>query len=154
MQLVAGEPLHLDCAPGWPHEETIPSIQLALDAGCDPGWLVLREGVVVGECAVKGGRPYGREAEISYGLAGPQRGRGIGTAVVGILSAWLLRQPEIDAVTADVRWDNAASIRVLEKSGFRRDQGDPQTYLRYTRQADRGNEKCGGALPVPAREDD
>jgi RimJ/RimL family protein N-acetyltransferase len=102
-------------------------------AGCDPGWLVFCDDVVVGECAVKGGRPYGRAAEISYGLAGPQRGRGLGTALVAALSTWLLRQPDIDAVTAEVRRDNAASIRVLEKSGFRRGDDEEQTYLRYSR---------------------
>jgi ribosomal protein S18 acetylase RimI-like enzyme len=133
VRLVAGQPLELDCAPGWPHDETVPGIRLALEAGCDPGWLVLRDGVVVGECAVKGGRPYAGEAEISYGLAGPQRGRGVGTSVVAALTSWLLRQPGVDAVTAEVRWDNSASIRVLEKAGFRREPGDLQTYLRFSR---------------------
>jgi RimJ/RimL family protein N-acetyltransferase len=131
--LVDGQPLDFDCAPGWPHEDTVPGIRLALEAGCDPGWLVLRDGVVVGECAVKGGRPYGHEAEISYGLAGPQRGRGLGTTMVDALSAWLLGQPGIDAVTAEVRRDNVASIRVLEKAGFRRQEEEAQTYLRFSR---------------------
>jgi RimJ/RimL family protein N-acetyltransferase len=132
-RLLSGQPLELDCTPGWPHEETLPGIRLALEAGCDPGWLVLKDGVVVGECAVKGGKPYGRQAEISYGLAGPQRGRGLGTALVEALSEWLLQQPGIDVVTADVRWDNIASIRVLEKSGFRRHEADAQNYLRFSR---------------------
>jgi RimJ/RimL family protein N-acetyltransferase len=104
-----------------------------MEAGCDPGWLVLRDEVVIGECAVKGGRPYGHEAEISYGLAGPQRGRGFGTATVDALSTWLLSQPGIDAVTAEVRRDNAASIRVLEKAGFRRQEEEAQSYLRLSR---------------------
>ena len=103
-----------------------------MEAGCDPGWLVMRDGVVIGECAVKGGRPYGPEAEISYGLAGPQRGRGFGTTMVGALSAWLLSQPDVDAVTAEVRRDNAASIRILEKTGFRLEE-EAQTYLRFSR---------------------
>ena len=94
---------------------------------------MLRDGVVVGECAVKGGQPYGREVEISYGLAGAQRGRGLGTALVDALSTWLLRRPGIDAVTAEVRRDNGASIRVLEKAGFQREDDDEQTYLRYSR---------------------
>lgn len=132
-RLIDGQPLDLDCAPGWPHDETISGIRLALEAGCDPGWLVLRDGVVIGECAVKGGRPCGHEAEISYGLAGPQRGRGLGTTMVDALSAWLLRQPGIDTVTAEVRRDNAASIRVLEKAGFRRRAEDAHTYLRFSR---------------------
>ena len=132
-RLVQGQPLGLDCAPGWPHEETVPGIRLAVEAGCDPGWLVLRDGVVIGECAVKGGRPFGCEAEISYGLAGPQRGRGFGSTLVAALSAWLLRQPGIDAVTAEVRRDNAASIRVLEKAGFRRRADEAQAYLRFCR---------------------
>jgi RimJ/RimL family protein N-acetyltransferase len=123
----------LNCTPGWPHEETLPSIQLALEAHCDPGWLVLKDGVIVGECAVKGGKPYEGEVEISYGLAGPQRGRGLGTRLVAALSTWLLQQPGVDVVTADVRWDNIASIRVLEKSGFRQHETDPQNYLRFSR---------------------
>jgi RimJ/RimL family protein N-acetyltransferase len=132
-RLLSGQPLEFDCTPGWPHEETLPGIRLALEAHCDPGWLVLKDGVVVGECAVKGGKPYGREPEISYGLAGPQRGRGLGTVLVDALSTWLLQQPGVDVVTADVRWDNAASIRVLEKSGFRHDETDAQNYLRFSR---------------------
>jgi ribosomal protein S18 acetylase RimI-like enzyme len=134
-RLVDGRPLGFDCTAGWPHEDTVPGIRLALDAGFDPGWLVVRDGVVVGECAVKGGRPYGLEAEISYGLAGPQRGRGLGTEMVAALSAWLLDQPGIDTVTAEVRRDNIASIRVLEKAGFHRqpDEASGTTYLRFER---------------------
>jgi RimJ/RimL family protein N-acetyltransferase len=133
---VDGQPLTLDCAPGWPHEDTLPSIQFALEAGSEPGWLVVCDGVVVGECAVQGGGPYDGEAEISYGLAGPQRNRGIGTAVVAALSEWLLGQSGIETVTAEVRRDNAASIRVLEKSGFRRQErqeAETATYLRFAR---------------------
>jgi RimJ/RimL family protein N-acetyltransferase len=134
---VNGQPLEQSCSPGWPHDQTLPGIQLALEAGHDPGWLVVSDGVVVGECAVKGGQPYGGEAEISYGLAGPQRNRGIGTTVVALLTEWLLAQPGVDAVTAEVRTDNAASIRVLEKAGFRRIEEASQPYLRFSRSSQR-----------------
>jgi ribosomal protein S18 acetylase RimI-like enzyme len=135
-QLIDGQPLDLDCAPGWPHEDTLLGIRVALEAACDPGWLVVKDGVVVGECAVKGGQPNGTDeavVEISYGLAGPQRGRGLGTAVVDALTTWLLRQPGIEVVTAEVRRDNTASIRVLEKTGFRRQENEDQSYLCFSR---------------------
>jgi RimJ/RimL family protein N-acetyltransferase len=79
---------------------------------------VTRDGVVIGECAVKGGLGAGTEAEISYGLAGSERGRGTGTGLVASFSRWLLGQPGVDVVTAEVQAGNAASIRVLQKVGF------------------------------------
>jgi RimJ/RimL family protein N-acetyltransferase len=125
-------------APGWPHHDSLTGIGLALEADVDPGWLILRDGVVIGECAVKGGGPHDGEAEISYGLAGSERGKGLGSVAVAAFAAWLTARPDIRTVIADVHVDNVASRRVLEKAGFRQAGGgngpsyqQDQQYLRY-----------------------
>ena len=59
--------------------------------------------------------------------------RGDSHSALAAFSDWLLAQPGVDTVTAEVRSDNAASVRVLEKSGFRRLEAGTQTYLRFAR---------------------
>ena len=57
--------------------------------------------------------------EIGYGLAAPSRGQGYGSEAVLAVTEWLLSQPEVLQVQAHTLTSNAASRRVLEKSGFR-----------------------------------
>ncbi len=57
--------------------------------------------------------------EIRYATNAPQRDRGIATEAGGAFVAWLLERPDVNAVIAECRVDNAASVRVIEKLGFR-----------------------------------
>ena len=93
----------------------------------DPhGWLRPRLFVIGATVVGAGGfKPIWRpgELEVGYGVAPRFQGRGIATAALLLLAQLASQSPEITAVTATVRRDHAASIRVLEKAGFARQKG-------------------------------
>lgn len=121
----AGEPvagplaeLGLTAAPGWPHDDTPSALQALAEHGDADGWLVVADGVVVGECGWRGGPDARGDVEIGYGLAGAARGRGLGTEAVGVLVAWVEQQADVRRVTARVQVGNEASRRLLRRLGF------------------------------------
>lgn len=58
-------------------------------------------------------------AEISYSLAAPFRGQGLGNRMIALLIEEVTKKnPEITALTAEVLPDNTASCRVFERNGF------------------------------------
>ena len=63
-------------------------------------------------------KPSGGQVELGYGTLAKFQGRGYATEAVSALTAWALSQPEVSVVVADALPENAASVRVLEKSGF------------------------------------
>ncbi len=63
-------------------------------------------------------KPSGGQAEIGYGTLAQFQGRGYATEAVSVLTDWALSQPEVSVVVADALPENAASVRVLQKSGF------------------------------------
>jgi [ribosomal protein S5]-alanine N-acetyltransferase len=67
-------------------------------------------------------------AAIGYWLVERVRGRGLGSRAVALLSRWALTHAGLERVEALVLPDNAASQRVLEKAGFRR-EGHLRSYL-------------------------
>jgi RimJ/RimL family protein N-acetyltransferase len=116
-KILAGDLGGLTAAPGWPHADTAPGLSFADHGGAS--WLVVDEsGHVVGELGTKGPPGPDGTVEIGYGLAGPSRGRGIGTRAVAALLSWLDEQPDVRMVEAHVRPDNTASVRVLQRLGF------------------------------------
>lgn len=58
--------------------------------------------------------------ELGYGIVASRRGRGYAPEAVGALVAQAFTSPEVRLVFATVEPVNPASVRVLEKSGFRR----------------------------------
>ena len=60
------------------------------------------------------------EAEIGYTLAPQHHGQGYATEVVEALLAYLFETARFEKVTASTDPENLASIRVLEKTGFRK----------------------------------
>lgn len=136
--VVAGDLSAVAAGAGWPHADSLDGLRLALehgpaDGGAALGWFVVLEGVVVGDCGVHGGVDADGTVEIGYGLAGPSRGRGLGTEVCRALTAWLLDDPEVRRVVASAHAaGNPASRRVLEKAGFtyEGDAGDMAWYVR------------------------
>jgi ribosomal-protein-alanine N-acetyltransferase len=56
--------------------------------------------------------------EIGYSVLPAFQLRGIATEMVIGASRWALAEPAVRAVEAEVRRDNRASMRVLEKAGF------------------------------------
>lgn len=115
-------------ADGWPHADT----RDALSAG-RPVWLVVADGVVIGECGTVGDVAGDDEVEIGLGLAAEKRGRGLGTEVIDALAGRLERRPGVRRVVARVEPGNAASRRAFEKAGFVLERSDDRGCL-YARQ--------------------
>lgn len=134
--------LGLTAAPGWPHADTADALRPLAEHGgpgsTDGTFLIAVDGELVGECGRLGGPDLAGDVEIGYGLAPPARRRGLGTEAVGVLTAWLERQPGVRRVTADAHVGNEASRRLLARLGFRpagaADPGHP-AYLTYVRDA-------------------
>jgi ribosomal protein S18 acetylase RimI-like enzyme len=126
----------LIAARGWPHEDTVHGLAF-LEAG-GMTWLVLDgDGLVVGELGTKGPPSADGEVEIGYGLAGPSRGRGLGTRAVGQLVELLFARPDVRRLEADVALDNLPSQRLLERLAFTCTGGDHRE-LHYVRDKDPG----------------
>lgn len=103
---------------GWPHDDTRDGLAIAVSARREPGWFVVLDGLVIGECGTHGPPDASGEVELGYGLAGPYRGRGLGKELVRAVSDWLLRQPDIRRLTARAEVGNLASRAVLASAGF------------------------------------
>lgn len=113
---------------GWPHADTVDALRPIAEhgeVGGDGGWLVVRDGLVVGDCGWRGGPDAEGSVLIGYGLAAPARGQGLGTEAVALLCAWAERQPGVERIVADVRADNDASRRLLRRLGFVELPDDP-----------------------------
>lgn len=74
---------------------------------------IIADGEVVGNIACHG---WFGEPEVAYGIDRSQWGKGIASAALGLLLAEVEERP----LHARVAFDNAGSIRVLEKCGFRK----------------------------------
>lgn len=121
--VLAGEASVVDAGPGWPHADSLDGIALeAVHAESDEqtSFLVIEvaTGLVIGEAGWKGGPGPDGDVEIGYGLAVPSRGRGLGTELVALLTAWVLDQPGVSQVLAHVLPGNIASRRALEGNGY------------------------------------
>ena len=118
--VVAGDLSGVAHAEGWPHQDTLDGLGLALDPNePSPVWLVTLDGSVIGDCGTVGLVDAAGEIEIGYGLAPEHRGFGFGTELVVGLSGWLLTQPGVRRVVArGVLADNTPSRRALERAGF------------------------------------
>jgi ribosomal-protein-alanine N-acetyltransferase len=84
-------------------------------------WLMLdpAERVLVGDIGFKGPPDALQTAEIGYSVLPAFQGRGYASEAARALVAWGLAQPGVARIVANCRFDNAASIRVLEKAGLR-----------------------------------
>jgi RimJ/RimL family protein N-acetyltransferase len=118
--VIAGDLSSLTHAAGWPHEDTLDGLELAV--GPDDRslvWLVTLDGVVIGDCGTVGLVDGAGEIEIGYGLAAEHRGLGYGNELVAGLSQWLLAQPSVGRVVArGVLAGNVPSRRALAHAGF------------------------------------
>jgi ribosomal-protein-alanine N-acetyltransferase len=94
-------------------------------AGCNylfyTFWLVVdkQSKVVVAEMGFKGTPTARGEVEIGYGTMLAMQNKGYMTEAVKGLLKWAGNRPDIKAVLAETRADNKASIRVVEKNGFK-----------------------------------
>jgi RimJ/RimL family protein N-acetyltransferase len=110
----------LDHAADWPHADSADALRPLADHPELTGegtFLVVRDGVVVGECGWFGPPDDDGEVEIGYGLAGSARRQGTGTAAVTLLLDWVAEHGA-RRVRAEVLPGNEASLRLLARLGF------------------------------------
>jgi RimJ/RimL family protein N-acetyltransferase len=122
--LLAGEDPGVPLGAGYPHADTVDALSIGMSAATADsdlgGWFITRreDGRLIGDCGTKGWVDEAGRVEIGYGLAAPYREKGYGSEAVHALVDWLLAQPDVLAVTAEVEVGNIASRRLLEKVGF------------------------------------
>ena len=63
----------------------------------------------------------GEEATIAVSVFPEARGRGIAPRALRLAAEWALRDMGLEEVIAEAAADNDASIRAIEKAGFRRE---------------------------------
>ena len=111
-------------------EQTIPELKAAYQEmldGClmHPDqrywyaiWMIeLKDGTHIGELCFKGLSADGI-AEIGYGISEEYQNNGYASEAVRAVLEWAFSHPEVIAIEAETKSENAASIRVLEKCGF------------------------------------
>lgn len=100
-----------------------------------PGWLgahghcliIERDsGLVVGSIGLFW-PPSDGTLEIGYGVVASRRGRGYAPEATRALAGFALTAPGVHTVVANVDLSNPASVRVLEKAGFRQCAADGDT---------------------------
>ena len=119
---------------GWPVPETTPGSppwRVSIKHDVEINWLIVLDGLVIGDCFTHGGADDAGDIEIGYALAEPYRRRGYGTELVRALSDWLFEHEGIERVVArNLDAANVASRRTLERVGFKleREHGDLASY--------------------------
>ena len=99
-------------------------------------WMIeLKDGTHIGELCFKGLDSDGI-AEIGYGISEEYQNNGYATEAVKALIQWAFNAPQVIAIEAETESENTASIRVLEKCGFKLngkigEEGPPYTIIRY-----------------------
>jgi RimJ/RimL family protein N-acetyltransferase len=63
---------------------------------------------------------FGEDATLAVSVFPQERGRGIASRAMRLAATWGLRELGLTRVVAEAAHDNAASIRAIEKAGFRR----------------------------------
>ena len=76
------------------------------------------DGAFLGRIGCHGGPDEDGEVEVGYYVCPAWRGRGVAGQIVDAFLTWLAEQG-VRAVTASVGPDNTASVRLLERRGFR-----------------------------------
>ena len=63
---------------------------------------------------------FGEDATLAVSVFPEERGRGIASRAMRLAATWGLRELDLRRVVAEAAADNLASIRAIEKAGFRR----------------------------------
>ena len=129
--IIGGDVSAIEAGEGWPHDDTVDGLQMALAHGHTPGWFVTLGGTVIGDCGVHRDPDELGEVEIGFGLAAPYRGKGYGSELVTALSRWLLEQPGVELVCARTALENEPSRRALGRAGYALESSD-ERHAKYT----------------------
>jgi len=78
-------------------------------------------GMIVGSISLFHADWEVRSAEIGYGVRSGERAKGYASEALGAVSNWALTAGGIQRAWLTANTDNAASVRVAEKAGFRRE---------------------------------
>ena len=112
----------------WPLDdlrEILPDYVAALSddeqiGGWGPWLMIDAADTVVGDLGFTGRPDADGDVEIGYSVLPAYRGNRYASEAVHTLVEWALEQPGVIRVEAACASDNAPSIRVLERAGFRR----------------------------------
>ena len=85
---------------------------------------------VVGDIGFMGPPDKDGSVEVGYSEIPGRRRDGYATEAARAILAWALDQPDVKAVVAGCDRDNAASVRTLERIGFRR-TGEAERRIRW-----------------------
>lgn len=77
------------------------------------------DNTIMGDMGFKGGPNKDGVIDIGYSIVPSYRGKGYATEMGKAMVEWGLSQPKVKKVVATCNPDNFASIRVLEKIGFK-----------------------------------
>jgi len=114
----------------WPPRTTadvLPLFLSWLEAAPDRvGWFswyaLLRDATDAGSILIGGGGflgpPQDGTVQMGYSVLPEFQRRGYATEMVRGLASWASVHPSVAVVAAETEWDNPASVRVLERSGF------------------------------------
>ncbi|HET6524325.1 GNAT family protein [Sphingopyxis sp.] len=80
-------------------------------------WLIVEDGEAVGLCSITR-PPSGGVVDIGYGVAPSRHARGIAGRAISEIVAWAMREPAVEAITAETSVANQPSERVLLRNGF------------------------------------
>ena len=90
--------------------------------GSRAGFAILdADGEVVGFAGIFGLDEPGAEGEIGYLVAAEARGRGIAGRSVALLTRWGFEELGLQRIELRIDTENAASVRVAERAGYRLD---------------------------------
>ncbi len=110
--------------PGWPGDglDDFEAWATRRRSGAPEGWAatVVDRGALeaIGQVGCVAPPDGEGVVEIRYATNADQRDRGVATEAGGAFVDWLLERPDVRAIVAECRVDNAASVRVIEKLGF------------------------------------
>lgn len=82
---------------GWPHENTMAGVWMAVHQGAQL-WFAIVDGLVIGEGGTFGPPDADGAIEIGYGLAKPYEGRGYEAELAAAITELLLARPDVSRV--------------------------------------------------------
>ena len=84
-------------------------------------WLVIekKHSAIIGGICFHGEPDKNGEVEIGYGIDGPFQNRGYMSETIAGFTHWAIKNKKARTIRAETENDNIASIRVLEKNGFK-----------------------------------
>lgn len=133
----AAQEIGIQLAPDWPQ----PALLKILDrhAALAPKevvwgiWMIIDRGddTVIGEIGFHGPPSDAGAVEVGYSIVPGRRRRGYATEAAKALVGWARQERQVKSIVAGCDPDNRASVRTLERAGFRQ-TGSSGGELRWT----------------------